>query len=91
MDLEYDEEKRQRTLRERGLNFSDATKVFDSLEIELVDDRFDYGEVRIISFGQIDDRPVAIVWTPRGTHRRRIISMRYVHEREIEARKRALD
>ncbi len=91
MRIEFDEAKRQRTLSERGLDFTDALKVFDSVELELVDDRFDYGEVRIITFGQIEDRPIAVVWTAKGPKRRRIISMRYVHEREIEARKRALD
>jgi uncharacterized DUF497 family protein len=31
------------------------------------------------------------VWTRKGFETRRIISMRYVHDREIKARRRALD
>ena len=91
MRIEYDEAKRQWTLEERGLDFLDAVKVFEALEMELVDDRFPYGEIRIISFGQIDDRPVAVVWTSKGENVRRVISMRHVHDREIKARRRAMD
>jgi uncharacterized protein len=90
MKLEWREEKRHTTLEERGLDFADAIKVFESVEIELVDDRRDYGEDRFISFGYVENRPVAVVWTPRGNIRR-IISMRHAHDRELEARRRALD
>jgi uncharacterized protein (DUF4415 family) len=91
MNLEWDEAKRDWTLRERGLDFKDAQRVFEAVDMELIDDRIDYNEVRIISFGQLDDRPVAVVWTQRNPDTRRIISMRHVHEREIEARRRAMD
>ena len=90
MKIEYDEAKRKWTLKNRGLDFEDAAKIFAATDIFLEDDRIDYGETRYISFGVIDDRPVAVVWTPRGDSKR-IISMRHVHEREIEARLRALD
>lgn len=90
MKLEWDETKRQATLQLRGLDFADALIVFSSSELELEDDRKDYGEKRLITFGFIGGRPVAMVWTPRGINRR-IISMRHVHDDEIEARKRALD
>ena len=91
MKIEYDHAKRDWTLQNRGLDFEDALEVFSTLEMELVDDRFDYGEVRIITFGQIASRSVAMVWTPKDLETRRIISMRHVHDREIEARRRALD
>ena len=90
MRLEWDNEKRDLTLAERGLDFADAIKVFESVEMELEDDRQDYGETRLISFGYLGNRPVAVVWTSRGTCRR-IISMRHMHEQELEARRRALD
>ena len=90
MKLEWDETKRLATLRLRGLDFADALTVFSSSELELEDDRKNYGEKRLITFGFIDDRPVAMVWTPRGKNRR-IISMRHVHDDEIEARRRTLD
>ncbi len=49
----------------------------------LRDDREDYGEERFLTAAQIAGRLVVVVWTPRdGT--RRIISMRYAHEREAK-------
>ena len=90
MNIEYDEAKRLLTLRERGLDFADATKVFAGDYLEFIDDRNDYGEDRYIIYGELDGRAVAIVWTPRDDTRR-IISMRHVHDEELEARRTALD
>lgn len=90
MKISYDDGKRQSTLEVRGLDFADAHKVFAADYLEFLDDRRDYGEDRYIVFGELDDRAVAIVWTPRDDTRR-IISMRYVHDEELEARRRALD
>ncbi|HEU0082789.1 MAG TPA: BrnT family toxin [Bradyrhizobium sp.] len=47
----------------------------------VVDDRFDYGEVRRVSAGFLDERMIVIVWTWRGANRH-IISMRYCHGKE---------
>lgn len=61
MRLEWDEAKRQATLALRGLDFADANLVFNSTELELEDDRKNYGEQRIVTFGFIESRPVAMV------------------------------
>lgn len=90
MEISYDEAKRLRTLKERGLDFEDAPRVFAAPHFDLADDRKDYGEERYLTFGMLDGRHVSIVWTPRDNGRR-IISMRHVHEEEIIARKKALD
>ena len=90
IEIEYDEAKRLKTLQERGLDFNDAPIVFASSFMVLEDDRTDYGEARQITFGFLNDRLVAVVWTDRGQSRR-INSMRHAHDSEIEARKRALD
>ena len=90
MKIEFDESKRLKTLEERGLDFLDCPKLFSGDYLEYEDDRFDYGEMRYITFGSLDDRAVAVVWTPRSENRR-IISMRHVHDDELEARKRTLD
>src|SRR5277367_2516977 len=37
----------------------------------MVDDRFDYGEVRNVSAGFLDDRMVVVVWTVRGIGKKR--------------------
>ena len=88
--IEFDEAKRLKTLEERGLDFLDCPTLFAGGYLEYEDNRFDYGEARFIAFGSLDNRLVAVVWTPRGEIRR-IISMRHVHDDELEARKRTLD
>ncbi|WP_163886373.1 BrnT family toxin, partial [Providencia stuartii] len=73
--------KRLRSLQERGLDFADASLVFDDVHFDIPDDRTDYGEPRILTFGTLRGGAVSLVWTPRdGT--RRIISMRYANDRE---------
>jgi uncharacterized DUF497 family protein len=81
MRIEFDEEKRRRTLTYRDLDFADAAALFDTTVLEMRDDREDYGEVRIQTIGYIGGRLVMVVWTPRGEVRR-IISMRKCNARE---------
>jgi uncharacterized DUF497 family protein len=82
VQIEYDPEKRRRTMSERGLDFESAAAVFQGPVIDIPDERQDYGEPRTITFGLLGGRMVALVWTPRGVARR-IISMRYANEREV--------
>ena len=44
MRITFDAVKREKTLRERGLDFARAREVFDGLTITLPDQRQDYGE-----------------------------------------------
>lgn len=89
-EIEYDVEKRNKTLANRGLDFDEAPHIFARRTLSKVDDRKDYGEERIITAGKLDDRYVMLVWTWRGK-KRRIISMRYANEREIRQISGALD
>ncbi|MBM3512297.1 MAG: BrnT family toxin [Alphaproteobacteria bacterium] len=77
----WDERKRARTLVERGLDFADAEVVFAGLHFTRRDDRREYGEDRFITAGFLRARFVVITWTTRGRGRR-IISMRYGHDKE---------
>ena len=81
MDLEFDPEKRDKTLRERGLDFARAAEIFDGTHFTGQDTRLDYEEDRFITVGWLDSRLVVLVWTPRGEVRR-IISMRKANDRE---------
>jgi uncharacterized DUF497 family protein len=81
--ITYDPAKREKTLRERGLDFKEAKAVFAGRTLTIEDRRQDYGEDRYLTFGHLCERVVAIVWTPRGSARR-VISMRKCHDREIE-------
>ncbi len=83
MRITFDPAKRERVLRERGLDFRQAKEVFDGPHLTRPDDRLDYGELRYISAGKLNSRIVVIVWTPRGKARR-IISMRKANDREIK-------
>jgi uncharacterized DUF497 family protein len=81
MAITYDPAKREWTLQERSLDFEDAANVFAGRIIERTDDRYDYGEIRVVTIGFLRDRMVVVVWTLRGAHRH-IISMRKANERE---------
>ena len=87
LPIEFDPNKRQKTLEDRGLDFADAEQLFDGTHFTAIDDRFDYGENRHISVGFVHNRMIVVVWTYRPnemnpTHRR-IISMRKANDREI--------
>lgn len=79
--LTYDSAKRNATLEARGMNFDDAAAVFQGDTLDMVDDRADYGEERVITVGCLAGRMVIVVWTQRG-EARHIISMRKANERE---------
>lgn len=81
MEISYDPVKREITLQERELDFADAALVFAGRTYEREDDRFDYGETRIITVGFLRERMVVLVWTLRG-ETRHVISMRKANERE---------
>lgn len=83
MQITCDPAKRERTLQERGLDLLRAKEVFGARHFTRIDDRQDYGEPRFITAGWLDDRLVVLAWTPRGSARR-IISMRFCHEREAK-------
>lgn len=86
----WDEAKRRRTLAQRGLDFADAAKVFAGKHFTRRDDRRDYGEARYTTVGWLKGLFVVVAWTPRGDGRR-IISMRFGHEKEKERFRRHLD
>lgn len=90
MKLEWDDAKRSATLSERGLDFSDAEFIFTGRCVTMPDQRKDYGEVRYLTFGELQERVVVICWTWRGENLR-VISMRKANEREIQAYRQRLE
>ena len=81
MLISYDSAKRERVLKDRGLDFEDARIVFEGMTVEVEDQRRDYGEARIICFGLLAGRLVVVGYTPRGEVRH-IFSMRKANARE---------
>jgi uncharacterized DUF497 family protein len=81
MRITFDPAKRAKTLADRGLDFADAASVFAGVTLEFEDTRKDYGEIRVICFGYLEDRMVVVGYTPRGAGRH-VFSMRKANERE---------
>ena len=81
MRIAFDPVKRDKTLRERGLDFEDAAIVFAGTTVELEDTRRNYGEPRIICYGLLAGRLVVVGYTPRGAARH-VFSMRKANDRE---------
>jgi uncharacterized DUF497 family protein len=81
MRVTFDPAKRAKTLAERGLDFDDATIVFEGTTVEVEDTRRDYGERRVICYGLLAGRLVVIGYTPRGATRH-VFSMRKANDRE---------
>jgi uncharacterized DUF497 family protein len=83
LKYEWDETKNRKNITKHGLDFEDAELVFAGPCVTFEDDRFDYGEERLITLGLLSGRVVVIAHAPRdeGT---RIISMRKGNRREQE-------
>src|ERR1700694_2586483 len=77
----WDPNKERENIRNHGVDFVTTSQIWDRLGFERVDDRRDYGEVRFLAFGEIEDRVLAVVFTQRGMARR-IISARKANPRE---------
>ena len=63
MRFTWSEAKRKSNLKNHGLDFRDASRVFEGLTFTFEDDRFDYGEQRFVTLGLLDGTPVSIVHT----------------------------
>ena len=92
MKYEWDEAKNRKNLAKHGLSFEDAAEVFSGPCVTFEDDRFEYGEERLITLGLLAGRLVVMAHSPRdeGT---RIISMRKGnrHEQKIYQERRGTD
>jgi hypothetical protein len=89
MDSEWDPEKSEASLRERGFDFEFSTLVFEGPTLEVQDRRQDYGELRIVATGLAEGIALTVVYTDRRTDQggtvRRIISARRSNRRERKA------
>ena len=63
MRFEWDEAKREQSLKDHGIDFADARKVFAGPTFTLEDDRFRYEEQRFVTLGLLSGVPVSIVHT----------------------------
>ncbi len=82
MRYEWDDAKNLNNRNKHGLDFADAPQVLSGRCVTFVDDRFDYGEKRLVSLGTLAGRVVVIAHAPRAIDVTRIISMRKANRRE---------
>lgn len=64
MKIEYDERKNAQNISKHRISFERIVEF--SFDIIKVDNRFDYGEVRYISYGFLDTRLHVLIWTNRN-------------------------
>jgi uncharacterized DUF497 family protein len=81
MRCEWDAAKNRSNFTKHGLDFADAELVLAGPCVTFVDDRFDYGEERLVTLGLLAGRLVTIAHASRG-EATRIISMRKANRRE---------
>jgi len=81
MRFTWSERKRATNLKDHGLDFLDAPRVFEGATYTFGDDRFDYGEQRYETLGLLAGVPVSIVHTETKDEIR-VISFRKATKRE---------
>jgi uncharacterized protein len=81
MEIEFDPAKSAKNAKERGLPFELAAELEWQKAIVSTDDRFMYGEERLIAFAPMRGRLYAVCYVERGKARR-IISFRKANKRE---------
>jgi hypothetical protein len=79
--IAWDEAKRRANLRKHGVDFVDAEEVFDGVTYTYEDNRFDYGEQRLVTLGALRGVVVSIVHTEVDDDIP-VISMRKATKRE---------
>jgi uncharacterized protein len=90
VQFEWDEDKREKTLRERGIDFIDAAMIWkDPMRQERIDWRHNYGETRVQTVGESKLGILFVVYTEReyedGEEVIRIISARKAEKSERRA------
>jgi hypothetical protein len=88
MDFEWDERKSQANIAKHGVDFDEATGIFEGFVLVKIDDRREYGETRIAATGVAEGRELFVVYTIRGAVRR-IISARRARRDERRAYRQA--
>ena len=74
MRCSWDEEENRRNITLHGIAFGDAIRIFEGPTVEKLDDRFDYGEVRVYAIGLVDGMEITVIYADKDHGERRIIS-----------------
>ena len=85
MNYVWDPRKNRGNLVRHGIAFEDAIRIFDGPTLEKVDDRFDYGEIRVYAIGIANDLEITVIYTDVSETERGIISAWRAEQHEREA------
>jgi uncharacterized DUF497 family protein len=81
----WDPKKNRRNVVRYGVAFEDAIRIFDGPTLEKVDNRFEYGEVRVYAVGIVNGIEITVIYTEVSETERRIISAWRAERHEREA------
>jgi len=84
LEFEWDEAKARINLKKHRVSFLTAAAIFMSRRLERLDDREDYGELRWIALGRVEDEVYRVVYTWRGKNLIRLISAQKASKDERE-------
>ena len=74
MRFTWDPDKNQANIRRHAIAFADAARIFEGPTVERVDDRFEYGEIRVYAVGLENGIEITVIYTDRDDDERHIIS-----------------
>ena len=83
MLVEWDDAKNRYNMQKHGIDFTDVKEMFSHPLLTQLDDRYDYGESRWISIGQLQALIAVVVYTERDEDVLRIISARKATRYEV--------
>jgi len=82
VDIDFDPDKDATNLSKHGVSLAAAAQLDWDAALVWIDDRADYGELRIVALAPIGDRLFFVVFVDRD-QARRIISLRRANRREV--------
>ncbi|QEI07158.1 BrnT family toxin [Pigmentiphaga aceris] len=82
MQFEWDETKNQLNIRKHGIDFQDVPDMFSHPVLTMIDNRFDYDEVRWVAVGWLRTWIAVVVYTERDGDSYRVISARKATRQE---------
>ena len=80
--FEWDEAKNIANVDKHGISFGEAAEIFSGFVVSDSDGRFNYGEIREISYGRIREAIVVAVVNTKRNGQIRIVSARRANRQE---------
>ena len=74
MRYTWDAAKNRANVQRHKIAFEDAQRIFEGPTVERVDDRFDYGEIRVYAIGLVHGLEITVIYTDRDGDERHLIS-----------------